>query len=364
VTVTGLGVAEPSRGVADDEPAATFHGRGMAVDPSQLRAHRAFAGGDVLACGVLLQHLLSGNAPFGLGDTRAVIAQLAPNGTQVLHLPWTTPLPVPEPLRAIADRATSPQVSLRFRSARTFVGALSGWLQIRIDDAGGPVALLLERTRIAGHLPARAGLSTRIGRIVALEGRRSDAIASEILPDLALTLELLRTMNTAAAQGTRLPGDGTVLALRRVIALIGVNGIRNAAQGLRRWPGTLNQEDGARLRRTCDEVRLAGHLAQALRPAGYDPEVVYVVTVLQNLGRLLVRCHFPTESLQMDRLLHAQTGADERTAPRPMLGRAAAARAVFGVELADFGTALARQWGFQDDVLQMLRPVPAEQAAR
>ena len=47
-----------------------------------------------------------------------------------------------------------------------------------------------------------------------------------------------------------------------------------------------------------ERVRLAGHTAQALRPPGYDPEVVYLVAVLQNLGRLLVQYHFPDEAEQ------------------------------------------------------------------
>ena len=101
---------------------------------------------------------------------------------------------------------------------------------------------------------------------------------------MALSFELLKTLGSAQVQGTQIPGNGPVLTLRRIVALIGVDGVRAAANSLRTWPGPLD-DDGARaLREAIDDVRLAGHVAQALRPAGYDPEAVYLVAVLQNLG--------------------------------------------------------------------------------
>ena len=72
---------------------------------------------------------------------------------------------------------------------------------------------------------------------------------------------------------------------------------------LQPWPGALDDEAADRLRRTMDRVRLAGHVAQALRPAGYDPEVVFLVAVMQNFGRLLVRYHFADEAEQIERLM-------------------------------------------------------------
>ena len=59
-------------------------------------------------------------------DDRLVV--LAPRGREFVRLPWTTPHPIAEPLRAIVNRSTSAQVRLRYRSARTFLGALTGWV--------------------------------------------------------------------------------------------------------------------------------------------------------------------------------------------------------------------------------------------
>ena len=364
VCVMGLGAAdfEPP----PDTPRSAGS-RGVAMDPARLRDQRVAAERDVLACGVLLHHLLAGEPPLGIADTARVIERMAPIGREVLRVPWSTPLPVPEALRAIANRATASQERLRYRSARTLLGALSGWLAAESEDNGGPIALLLDRLHSVGHLPALPGLGARVARVVSLEGQRTDEIADQILSDMALSFELLRTLNTAQVQGTQVAGNGTVLTLRRVIALIGVNGVRKAANALRAWPGPLGDEAAAQLKKSMERVRLAGHVAQALRPPGYDPEVVYLIAVMQNLGRLMVRYHFADEAEQIEQLMQPPASPQEALlgAPEPAgMTEEAAGFAVLGVDLASFGYAVARQWGLGDDVLHMIRRLPTDAPVR
>ena len=340
--------------------------RGMAMDPALLRGQRAAAERDVLACGVLLQHLLGGEPALGLADAGAVIARMAPLGTAVVRLPWTTPLPIPDGLRTIANRATAPQERLRYRGARTLLAALGGWLDADARDEGGPVALLLDRLRSVGHLPALPGLAARVARVIAHENQRTEDLANQILPDLALSFELLRTLNTAEVQGTQVLGNGPVLTLRRVVALIGVNGVRRAANALRAWPGALGEEGALRLRKTMERVRLAGHLAQALRPAGYDAEVAFLIAVLQNLGRLLIRYHFADESEQIEQLMRTGTPDGDAAASAHSSGMTEeeATFAVLGAEPALFGHAVAPQWGLGDEIQHMMRRVPADAPVR
>lgn len=338
------------------------HDRQMVVDTGVLRDQRAAAERDVLAAGLLLHRLLAGTPALDSDDTRRVMARMAPEGREFVRLPWTTPHPVPEALRAIVNRSSAGQARLRYHSARTFLDALVGWRDSAADDDGGPVALLLDRLRTVGHLPALPGLAQRVQRVTSIETQRTHDIARHLLPDLALSLELLRTYNSAQVQGTQVPGNGAVLTLRRVVALIGVNGVREAANALRSWPGPLDETGERALRRAVDRVRLAGHLGQALRPAGYDAEVVYLVTALQNLGRLLLRYHFADEATQIAQLMQPQPGADGRELPG--LDEAAAGYAVLGVEVEAFSHAVARHWGFGDEVMHMIRRLPADAAVR
>ena len=339
--------------------------RAMPLDPSALRAQRAAAERDVLACGVILHRLLAGELALGTADTRRVIDRMAPRGREFVRLPWTTPQPVPEALRAIVNRSTAGQERLRYRNARTFLGALNGWREAVSEDDGGPIALLLDRLRTVGHLPALPGLAGRVQRVTGIESQRTDEIAAHLLPDLALSLELLRTLNTAQVQGTQISGNGPVLTLRRAVALIGVNGVRQAANTLRAWPGPLDEGGAKALLAAIDRVRLAGHTAQALRPAGYDGEVVYLVAAMQNLGRLMLRYHFADEAEQVQQLMQpAPAGSGSDGHDQPGLDEAGAGFAVLGVDVESFGSAAARHWGLGDEILHMIRRLPVDAPVR
>ncbi|MDP1069620.1 hypothetical protein, partial [Klebsiella pneumoniae] len=70
-------------------------------------------------------------------------------------------------------------------------------------------------------------------------------------------------------------------------------------------------------------------MAQALRPAGYDGEVVQLITVMQNLGRLLTQYHFPDDAQQIRQLMLPPEPTEDLPNP-PSLSEQAAAYAVLG----------------------------------
>lgn len=357
---------------ACDEPAPQGPGergssRAMPLDPNALRARRDAARRDVLACGVLLHRLLAGVPVLEEADIALVIERMTPIGRDLVRLPWTTPQPIPEGLRAIANRCTATQERQRYHNARTLLRALEGWREVEAAESGGPLALLLDRLRTVGHLPAMPGIGSRIAKLVVAEGQRTDEIAEALLNDMALGFELLRIVNSAQVRGTQIAGNGPVLTLRRAIALIGVDGVRLAANGLRAWPGPLSEAGAAALQRLVGRVRLAGHAAQALRPAGYDAEVVFIVTALQNLGRLLVQYHFPDEAEQIRQLMQSlppTEAAEPGTKEQPGMSEEAASFAVLGVDTEALGLAVIRHWGLGDEMLQMARRVPIGKPVR
>ena len=365
VCLMGLATAGPAASAAVPATPVFSDDRTMTMAPSPLQAQRAAAAHDLLACGVLLHHLLTGQPAFDQADTALVIARMAPVGRELVRLPWSTPLPIPEPLRAIANRCTSGQERLRYTSSRTLLGALTGWHEAESQDGGGPLGLLLDRLRTVGHLPALPGLAARVAAVTSFEGQRTDEIADQVLVDMALSFELLRTLNSAQVQGTQIQGNGPALTLRRIISLIGVNGVRHAANTLRQWPGPLSKPHAAALLVTMERVRLAGHLAQALRPAGYDAQVIYLIAVLQNLGRLMMRYHFADEAGQVEQLMKPNPADREAGTPeQPGLSEQAAAFAVLGVDIESLGSVVARAWGLGEDVLHMVRRLPVDATVR
>jgi non-specific serine/threonine protein kinase len=113
------------------------------------------------------------------------------------------------------------------------------------------------------------------------------------------------------------------------------------------------------LRNVMARVVKAGEVAQALRPAGYDGEVVYLITVMQNLGRLLLQYHFPDDAQQIRQLMQPPEPTEDQPNPQP-LSEQAAAYAVLGCDLDALGAAVARHWGLGDELLQMIRRQPVD----
>ncbi|MBK6866174.1 MAG: HDOD domain-containing protein [Ideonella sp.] len=353
------------------------------LDPGHLRARREGAERDVLCVGLLLHQLLAGAPALDEADTGRVVARLPPQGRETVRLPWSTTQPVAEALRAIVNRATDRQPRQRYLAARSLLRALDGWRTAAAEGGGGPLALLLDRLHGVGHLPALPGVGLLAARLTKLEARHATETSERILRDLALSFELLRQVNSAQVRGTQVAGNGPVLTMRRCLALVGVKGVRQAVAALRAWPGPLGEADAAALKQCMDRVRLAGHTAQALRPAGYDGEAVYLIAALQNLGRLLVQYHFGHDAAQIAALMQPiDAGDTDLGAPgtgppgRPRgehrraehegapMTEEGAAFAVLGVDLETLGIAVARHWGLADDVVHMIRRLSPQRPVR
>jgi len=336
-------------------------GLGVALPPDgdlSLAAQRRGAERDVLAFGLVLHHALAGTPALDLGDVGQVVERMPPLGRDIVRLPWSGQHRIPDALRAIVNRATDRQERQRYRNARTLERALSGWLRTEGEPGGGPLLLLLDRMRAAGLLPAMPGGAERAARLALMDRERTIELAEVVVQDVGLTFELLRAVNGQRARGPLGAGSGAILTIRRTISMVGLDGVRRAALALRPWPGPLNDAHAAELEQLLDRVKLAGRAAQWLRPAGYDPEVVYLVALLQNLGRLAVQYLFPEEAAQIRRLMQPAPPPHPGEPEDPGMSEEGASFAVLGVDMEALSGAIGRHWGLEDEVLAMIRRLP------
>ena len=323
----------------------------------ERRMHRQSAEIDVLAFGLVMHQVLGGVTPLEEPDVAKVVGRLPPFGHEMVRLPWTVPRPIAEPLRAIVNRATDRQERQRYRSARTFERALEGWLQASSETDDGPITLLLGRMRSVGLLPAMPGGADRAARLALLETGHTHELSGVVLQDFALSFEMVRMVNFAQSKAGN-NGSGAVLAIHRAIAMVGLDGVRQAALSLRPWPGPLNDEAAGALSALMTRVKRACAIAQTLQPAGYDQEVVYLITALQNLGWLVVQYHFPEEAIQIRRLM--QPSAAQKAGDPDEQGMTAegASFAVLGIDIDALGAAVMHHWGLDDGVQHMVRRAP------
>jgi len=369
--VAGLAVAAGiATSMAEDAApgVSASAGRPVAGSGAALRQQRQAAERDVLCCGLLLHGLLGGPPALDEADVGRAVARMTSycgvSARDIVRLPWGTAHPVAEPLRAIVNRATDRQERQRYRNARTMQRALEGWLQTESALDGGVLALLGDRLQSAGVLPSSPGAAAREARLALMDRERTNELAEVVLQDLALSFELLRLVNSATVRGAQVSGSGPVLTLRRAIAMLGLDEVRRSALALRAWPGPLSEANASLLERQIDLVKRAGRLAMALRPAGYDSEVVYLLTLMQNLGRLVVHYHFAEEAQQIRRLMLPAPPAREGDTEEPGMSEEAACFTVLGVGSQALGTAVARHLGLHDSALTMARRLPVSTSVR
>ena len=356
VKLLGLEIVDPHAFAhAFTQPATDADGHQAAMD--ERRMQRQSAEIDVLAFGLVMHQVLGGVVPLEEPDVARVVARLPPFGHEMVRLPWTVPRPIAEPLRAIVNRATDRQERQRYRNARTFERALHGWLQASNEKDAGPITLLLGRMRSVGLLPAMPGGADRAARLALMENGHTSELSSVVLQDFALSFEMVRMVNFAQSKAGH-SGSGAVLAIHRAIAMVGLDGVRQAALSLRPWPGPLNDEAANALHALMQRVKRAGAVARALQPAGYDQEVVFLITALQNLGWLVVQYHFPDEAAQIRRLMLPSASPKAGEPDEQGMTAEGASFAVLGIDIDALGAAVMHHWGLDDGVQHMVRRAP------
>jgi eukaryotic-like serine/threonine-protein kinase len=357
VRVAGLavGLALPRPGVVSGDPTAGSN--------SSRQAQRVWAERDVLMAGLLLHRLLAGHPALDDPDLSSASTRVGP---EIVRLPWNTPQPIAETLRAIVNRATDRQQRQRYLNARTLISALQGWVKTNSQESSGPLALIMDRLETVGHLPSRSRDMGGILKVFTREELRVDDMVNQIVLDPALCWELLRSVNTARYQtgGNEDPS----CSLSRAIVLLGQQGLRKVCGALRTWPGVLQaasslqgsdagQVAEAALETELKRACIAALAARWLRPFNIGDEEAMMVAMSQHLGRLLILYHFPEESAQINRLTMPGPPTELEGKPAAGMTLEAATGAVLGVNPDELTAAVLRYWGFPEYFIQAARPL-------
>jgi HD-like signal output (HDOD) protein len=317
---------------------------------------------DVLMVGLLMHRLLAGHPALDDNDLTSAASRVGP---EIVRLPWNTPSPVVDTLRAIVNRATDRQQRQRYLSARTLLSALQGWIKTNSQEAASPLLFLLDRLNSVGSLPGRPGMPQALQAALNQDTLRVDDFVDVVARNPTMGWEILRAVNSAGF-GSRAADDG-VTTLSRAIVLMGQQGLRRVAGTVRAWPGVLqakssvSEEAGTRailalgkdMRLAC----IAGHIARLLVPFTVSDEEGLMAATSQRLGWLLVLYHFPDEAAQINRLMLPGPPTGDSSVPSPGMSQEAAASAVLGINLDDLTAAVLKHWGMQERLVQAARPL-------
>ena len=354
-----LGDLQPFQWLISPEGSAVLLGVGLmdgvsGSDAASPQGQRVEAAEEVLCLGLLLNRMLSGAAPLGSTDPRMVLRRIPPHGKDFVRLGHDAAHPVPDPLRAICNRATASQPLQRYLTARALARTLEVWVDHHRHAEGGTVGQLTDKLLRFGGLPVTRPEAIKQVQSGGLEQQHRGALAGLVMQDLGLSFELLRRVNQARVREGR-AALGTVLSVQRAVAMLGLQEVAQAAAALRPWPGVLAPERVLNLRLALARAHKAADIAEALAPAGYEPEVVRLVTYTQNLGRLMLQYHLADEADQIERLMQPPPPTEEHPNPQGM-SEQQAAFAVLGCDLGALTMATLRLWGLADGLHAMATP--------
>ena len=207
---------------------------------------------------------------------------------------------------------------------------------------------LLARIAADADFPALSAQVRRIQLLTDSEHENLHRLADEILQDVGLTQKLLRWVNAAPFVAHR----GGVATVSRAISLLGLATVKGIAASLTLLEHWSDAAQAGRLREAFARALLAAHLAGELHGHGPERERVFLAALFQGFGRMLTVRFFPEAAAGIE--------ADAQGDP---VRESVAVRRHLGVGYDELALAVARQWGFPDELQRTMErplgPVPA-----
>jgi len=331
------------------------------VSESSSSARRWEARQDLVALGVIFHQVLTRAPVLDEMDVGRVVARVSPMGREWIRIPTASGRPLPEALRVIANRATDRREDARYPSAQALFNALQGWIKSTSSGDAGPLALIMGRLGRFGLLPAQADVLARLRQAMSVEGTHANVLSDVLLEDPGLVVETLRAVNISMGAASRTGVvAGSVLGLRRSVVMLGMEGLRDLMRTVKIWPMDLGESAAEHFLEVQGRIQAAMHVALALRPPGYDEEVVRVVTLMQGLGRLILAYHLPEASAHLQGMIQSwrtlPPGPADARAQAP--SEEQASLGILGVTVDDLGSAVARYCGLDEPTVRILRRLP------
>ena len=337
----------------DDQMRAIVH-QAVARDSS-----KRYASMDALVDAL---HDWQAGIPVQPAATKAAVAAAAPDATQTKQAlaQAVAALKAPEPpATAVAVAAPSAaSVTTVSNAPREPAAEITTPLRAAVlqeKRALDKLRLLLRRVQSQRDYPM---LASTMGQVLPLASsdRQKVAVLSEaVLSDTALSLKLLRMVNSSLYSGL---GQGTVSVVSTAIQLLGYAAVRTASTSM---ASIAMQTDSIQRARLLDDSLLAIWCGTVAREVSgldeRDGEEAFVCGSLQWLGAMLVSNCFAAEGQLIDHYAplggHAPLGLSEHL---PVLSghRERAARHVLGIGMERLATGAARQWGLPDILVQSI----------
>jgi len=322
----------------------------MAPEYIETRLHQTVS--DVFSLGLIFYELLTSHKAIDGADVYQLLNAIA---NQAIVAPSTLNQDIDERLDALIMKSLEKDPANRYQNAAEMLQALEDSLALsealnQSDHSDATLQFLLRRMNHKKDFPAFSQTISILNRASSSETESLSTVSNAILKDISLTNKVLRIVNSAYYNR----GGGKISTISRAVVMLGINPVKSLAVSLLLFEHLQNKLQAHQLMEdavsSLFSALLANDLAQSQQVNQH--EEAFLCALLQQLGKLLVRFYLHEESQAIDQQVE-QHGLLENTA----------ALKVLGICYHQLGMAVAREWGFPDQIINSMQPLNEDQLA-
>ncbi len=316
----------------------------MAPEYIETRQHQTVS--DVFSLGLIFYQLITGKLAVDGDDVYQLLNAIA---NQPITPANTINPEIDEKLNAVIMKALQKDPQDRFQDAGEMLAALENTLALseavkQADGSDATVQFLLRRMNHKKDFPAFSRTISILNRASSSETESLSTVSNAILKDISLTNKVLRVVNSAYYNR----GYSKISTISRAVIMLGINPVKSLAVSLLLFEHLQNKSQAQQLMEDAVTSLFSALMAHdiAEKQQIKQSEEAFLCALLQQLGKLLVRFYLHEESLAIDQQIQ-QHAMEEETA----------AIKVLGTSYHKLGMAVAREWGFPDQITLSMKPM-------
>ncbi|MBT4450984.1 MAG: HDOD domain-containing protein [Gammaproteobacteria bacterium] len=314
--------------------------------PEYIETHKHQTVSDVFSLGLIFYELLTGQKAVDGDDVYQILNAIA-----------NTPIPEPssknsnvdENMDAFIMKALEKNPENRYKTAGEMLSAFEDNLALKdamnhSDTSDSTVQFLLRRMSHKKDFPAFSRTISILNKASNSETESLSTVSNAILKDISLTNKVLRIVNSAYYSR----GGGKISTISRAVVMLGINPVKSLAVSLMLFEHLQNKMQASQLMEDAVTSLFSAIMANDLAHSNKvkEHEEAFLCALLQQLGKLLVRFYLHEESQAIDKQVE-QNNQEENTAALKVLGTSYHA----------LGMAVAREWGFPEQIINSMKPV-------
>jgi len=316
----------------------------MAPEYIETRKHQTVS--DVFSLGLIFYELLTRKKAVDADDVYQLLNAIANNPVPP---PSTQNSNVDEKMDAFIMKALEKDPQNRYPTAAEMLKAFNENLALNdaishSDTSDATVQFLLRRMNHKKDFPAFSRTISILNKASDSETESLSTVSNAILKDISLTNKVLRIVNSAYYSR----GGGKISTISRAVVMLGINPVKSLAVSLMLFEHLQNKLQANQLMEHAITSLFSAIMANELAHSHQvkEHEEAFLCALLQQLGKLLVHFYLHEESLAIDKQVE-QNNQQENTAALKVLGTSYHA----------LGMAIAREWGFPDQIINSMKPV-------